>query len=38
MQPLALGGEDTDGHVQPLCHACRLIKKGEDFPSVPVPR
>ncbi|MFE6159941.1 HNH endonuclease [Streptomyces sp. NPDC056486] len=32
MQPLALGGEDTDGNVQPLCHGCHLDKTAEDFP------
>ncbi|MFI6607129.1 HNH endonuclease [Streptomyces sp. NPDC050507] len=31
MQPLALGGEDTDGNVQPLCHGCHLDKTAEDF-------
>ena len=33
VQPLALGGEDTDGNVQPLCHGCHLTKTGEDFPT-----
>ncbi|MFF1377559.1 HNH endonuclease [Streptomyces sp. NPDC058308] len=32
MQPLALGGEDTDGNVQALCHGCHLVKTAEDFP------
>ena len=32
VQPLALGGEDTDGNVQILCRDCHLIKTGEDFP------
>lgn len=32
MQPLALGGEDTDGNVQPLCRDCHLAKTAEDFP------
>ncbi|MFJ9589117.1 HNH endonuclease [Streptomyces acidicola] len=31
MQPLALGGEDTDGNVQPLCRDCHLDKTGADF-------
>ncbi|MFJ9583234.1 HNH endonuclease [Streptomyces acidicola] len=31
MQPLALGGEDTDGNVQPLCRECHREKTGEDF-------
>ncbi|MFI6282791.1 HNH endonuclease [Streptomyces sp. NPDC050988] len=31
VQPLALGGEDTDGNVQPLCHGSHLAKTGEDF-------
>ncbi|MFD4141556.1 HNH endonuclease [Streptomyces sp. NPDC058572] len=31
VQPLALGGEDTDTNVQPLCHGCHLAKTGEDF-------
>ncbi|MFE4880896.1 HNH endonuclease [Streptomyces sp. NPDC056701] len=31
MQPLARGGEDTDGVVQPLCRECHLVKTGEDF-------
>ncbi|MFG2882164.1 HNH endonuclease [Streptomyces sp. NPDC048297] len=37
MQPLALGGEDTDGNVQPLCHVCHLVKTAEDFPFYPTP-
>ncbi|OII70130.1 MULTISPECIES: HNH endonuclease [unclassified Streptomyces] len=31
VQPLALGGEDTDGSVQPLCQVCHLAKTAEDF-------
>ncbi|WP_442817968.1 HNH endonuclease [Streptomyces sp. NBC_01224] len=31
VQPLARGGEDTDGVVQPLCRECHLVKTGEDF-------
>ncbi|MDQ0931847.1 HNH endonuclease [Streptomyces turgidiscabies] len=31
VQPLALGGEDTDTNVQPLCRGCHLAKTGEDF-------
>ncbi|MGW6526691.1 HNH endonuclease [Streptomyces venezuelae] len=31
VQPLALGGEDTDGNVQPVCRECHLTKTGEDF-------
>ncbi|MEU2179300.1 HNH endonuclease [Streptomyces thermolilacinus] len=31
MQPIALGGEDTDTNVQPLCHGCHLAKTAEDF-------
>ena len=30
-QPLALGGEDTDGNVQLLCRDCHVAKTGEDF-------
>ncbi|WP_217226809.1 HNH endonuclease [Streptomyces anulatus] len=30
-QPLALGGEDTDTNVQPLCRDCHRIKTGGDF-------
>ncbi|MET7678976.1 HNH endonuclease signature motif containing protein [Streptomyces sp. NPDC005423] len=32
VQPIALGGEGTDGNVQPLCRDCHLAKTGEDFP------
>ncbi|WP_268814644.1 HNH endonuclease [Streptomyces olivochromogenes] len=32
VQPLALGSEDTDGNVQPLCRDCHLVKTAEDFP------
>lgn len=31
VQPLALGGEDTDTNVQPLCRDCHQVKTGEDF-------
>ncbi|WP_308377906.1 HNH endonuclease signature motif containing protein [Streptomyces sp. ISL-98] len=29
--PLALGGEDTDDNVQPLCRPCHRLKTREDF-------
>ncbi|MFJ9262295.1 HNH endonuclease [Streptomyces bacillaris] len=32
VQPLALGGEDTDQNIQPLCRDCHRVKTGEDFP------
>ncbi|MFI1034670.1 HNH endonuclease [Streptomyces sp. NPDC020951] len=28
VQPLAPGGESTDGNVQPLCHSCHSAKTG----------
>ncbi|WUL88496.1 HNH endonuclease [Streptomyces sp. NBC_00342] len=31
MQPLALGGEDTDGNVQALCHGCHWAKTDAEF-------
>ncbi|MEV1092700.1 HNH endonuclease [Streptomyces microflavus] len=31
MQPLALGGEDTDSNVQALCHPCHQLKTGGEF-------
>ncbi|MEU5031945.1 MULTISPECIES: HNH endonuclease [Streptomyces] len=31
MQPLALGGEDIDENVQPLCKSCHNLKTREDF-------
>ncbi|MWA14273.1 HNH endonuclease [Streptomyces sp. BA2] len=31
MQPLALGGEDTDGNVQPLCRECHQLKTRTEF-------
>ncbi|WTB44536.1 HNH endonuclease [Streptomyces sp. NBC_00827] len=37
MQPLTLGGEDTDGNVQPLCHECHSVKTGEDFGTTNAP-
>ncbi|MFD9375153.1 HNH endonuclease [Streptomyces sp. NPDC059999] len=30
-RPLALGGTDTDGNVQPLCRPCHRLKTSEDF-------
>ncbi|MFJ2777010.1 HNH endonuclease [Kitasatospora sp. NPDC087315] len=30
-QPLALGGEDTDDNVWPLCRPCHRLKTREDF-------
>lgn len=30
-QPLALGGEDTDGNVWPLCRECHRGKTARDF-------
>ncbi|MFD7530569.1 HNH endonuclease [Streptomyces sp. NPDC059849] len=32
MQPLTLGGEDTEGNVQSLRHGCHLVKTDEDLP------
>ncbi|MER5638434.1 HNH endonuclease signature motif containing protein [Kitasatospora sp. NPDC002227] len=29
--PLALGGEDVDGNVQPLCKGCHKTKTRKDF-------
>ncbi|WP_461296324.1 HNH endonuclease [Streptomyces harbinensis] len=29
--PIAHGGEDTDGNVQPLCRTCHRLKTREDF-------
>ncbi|MEE1823327.1 HNH endonuclease signature motif containing protein [Streptomyces sp. BE20] len=36
-QPLALGGEDTDGNVQPLCRPCHRLKTGADFNAAGTP-
>lgn len=36
MQPLALGGEDTDGNVQVLCHPCHQLKTRAEFGRVNV--
>ncbi|MFI5765879.1 HNH endonuclease [Streptomyces sp. NPDC051563] len=37
IQPLALGGTDTDGNVQPLCRPCHKLKTREDFGAVGPP-
>ncbi|WP_342749401.1 MULTISPECIES: HNH endonuclease signature motif containing protein [Streptomyces] len=37
MQPLALGGTDTDSNVQPLCRPCHKAKTREDFGAVSTP-
>jgi 5-methylcytosine-specific restriction protein A len=29
--PIAHGGEDTDGNLQPLCRPCHKLKTREDF-------
>ncbi len=31
VQPLALGGTDTDGNVQVLCHQCHQLKTSTEF-------
>ncbi|MFF4421533.1 HNH endonuclease [Streptomyces sp. NPDC001549] len=31
VRPLSLGGEDTDGNVQVLCHGCHQLKTATDF-------
>ncbi|MDT0494008.1 HNH endonuclease [Streptomyces sp. NPDC012600] len=31
VQPLALGGEDTDQNVQPLCRDCHRVKTATEF-------
>ncbi|WP_406003776.1 HNH endonuclease [Streptomyces sp. NBC_00829] len=31
MQPIALGGEDTDGNVQVLCRPCHQGKTSAEF-------
>ncbi|WP_079188694.1 HNH endonuclease [Streptomyces sp. CB02009] len=31
VSPLALGGEDTDGNVQPLCRLCHQLKTATEF-------
>ncbi|MFJ2595950.1 HNH endonuclease [Streptomyces erythrochromogenes] len=40
--PLSLGGEDTDGNVQVLCHGCHQLKTGTEFGAMmrsrPFPR
>ncbi|MFI1177320.1 HNH endonuclease [Streptomyces melanogenes] len=33
--PLALGGTDTDGNVQPFCRPCHRLKTREDFGALP---
>ncbi|MFJ1756659.1 HNH endonuclease [Kitasatospora sp. NPDC088134] len=35
--PLALGGEDTDDNVWPLCRPCRRLKTGKDFDAQTSP-
>ncbi|MFJ1795555.1 HNH endonuclease [Kitasatospora griseola] len=35
--PLALGGEDTDDNVWPLCRECRRGKTAEDFGAANTP-
>lgn len=37
VQPLALGGEDTDGNVQALCRPCHKLKTREDFGAASTP-
>jgi 5-methylcytosine-specific restriction protein A len=37
VQPLALGGEDTDENVQTLCRGCHVAKTAEDFPRLVPP-
>ncbi|MCM1968637.1 HNH endonuclease [Streptomyces sp. G1] len=37
IQPLALGGSDTDGNVQPLCRPCHRLKTREDFGAAGPP-
>ncbi|MFA7765305.1 HNH endonuclease [Streptomyces sp. NRRL S-448] len=31
VRPLSLGGEDTDGNVQVLCHDCHQLKTSTEF-------
>nr|WP_162688709.1 MULTISPECIES: HNH endonuclease signature motif containing protein [unclassified Streptomyces] len=37
VQPLALGGTDTDGNVQSLCRPCHRLKTREDFGAAGTP-
>ncbi|MFI8263670.1 HNH endonuclease [Streptomyces sp. NPDC085665] len=37
IKPLALGGEDTDENVQPLCRPCHKAKTRADFGVFAVP-
>ncbi|MFF3654962.1 HNH endonuclease [Streptomyces olivochromogenes] len=37
IQPLALGGRDTDSNVQPLCRSCHKAKAREGFGAVSTP-
>nr|WSW47039.1 HNH endonuclease [Streptomyces sp. NBC_01001] len=36
-RPLALGGTDTDGNVQPLCRPCHKLKTRKDFEAQAPP-
>ncbi|WP_369016003.1 HNH endonuclease [Streptomyces sp. DSM 40907] len=36
-QPLALGGTDTDGNVQPLCRPCHKAKNRTNFGHLTTP-
>lgn len=38
VQPLALGGEDTDGNVQVLCRECHQLKTATEFGTGSLPR
>ncbi|WP_353963758.1 HNH endonuclease signature motif containing protein [Streptomyces sp. NBC_00237] len=31
VQPLTLGGSDTDGNVQPFCRPCHRLKACKEF-------
>jgi 5-methylcytosine-specific restriction protein A len=35
IKPLALGGEDVEGNVQPLCKRCHKTKTALDFGKRP---